>query len=55
MKSIQITNVPGQQLKSFEVNEKRFTINVSDLPDGIYQVIISFEQGTVVRTISVIK
>lgn len=55
MKSIQVTNVLGQQLKSFEVNEKRFTINVSDLPDGIYQVIISFEQGTVVRTISVIK
>jgi len=55
MKSIQVTNVLGQQLKSFEVNKKIVTINVSDLPDGVYQVVISFEQGTVVRTINVIK
>lgn len=55
MKAIHINNVLGQQLKSFEVNNNQYVIKVADLPEGIYQVIISFEEGTVVRTISVIK
>jgi len=56
MKHIVITNMLGQQLLTVPVEQNdRQTISLSGLASGLYQVIVGFEQGNVVKKLEVIR
>ena len=46
METISITDLQGKVLEMYEVNEKEFSVDISQLPDGIYFVKLSSSQET---------
>ena len=46
---IEISNIAGQILKTFNTTEKQTTIDVSNLPSGVYIIKAKTEKGVAVR------
>ena len=55
LKRLQIVNMMGQVLSSQEVNEDEVTIDLSSFDKGMYLVIVTTGQGTIVKKINVLK
>jgi len=56
MKQIIVSNILGQTVATIKVqNNAQQVINVTNLPAGLYNVRIEFEEGTVIRKLEVIK
>ena len=48
-------NLMGQKVKQIPVNSMQTTINIQDLPAGIYIVKINTEQGIFTRKVQIIR
>ena len=55
MKEVSLYDVMGRKVKHFPVNTPSTTVNVSDLPNGIYIVKISTASGVLVRKVQVMR
>ena len=48
IKSVSLYNVLGQAVKTVSVNQTSATIDVADLTDGMYVVLVEFANGQTV-------
>jgi PKD repeat protein len=55
MKEVYLYDVMGRKVKHLPVNAPSTTVDVSDLPNGIYVVKISTASGVLVRKVQVVK
>jgi len=56
LKSIGIYNLLGQQVyEAAKVNAAKYSINISDLADGIYNIVIDTDAGKVTKKLNVVR
>ncbi|MNY56107.1 hypothetical protein D3C86_1921520 [compost metagenome] len=55
MKALHITNALGQELQIMKTAGKKETVDISAFSDGLYYIIIEFDEGRIIRKFEVIQ